>query len=60
MDAVDARCRRHHISAADARAALPPLQMVRGTEPDNAWELLRGSDDPWPVDPGEVRRLLQP
>jgi hypothetical protein len=64
VDAVDARCRQYHISASDARAALEPMPMVNGGEEDwcrcSAWDLLRGSDDPRPVEPEEVRRLLAP
>src|SRR5262249_9378656 len=59
-DAVDARCRDYHISAADARAALEPLPLAGGGRRDNAWDLLRGSDDPRPLDPARVRRLLRP
>jgi hypothetical protein len=60
VDAVDARCRLHHISAAAARAVLPPEPMEGGHGNDNAWDLLRGSDDPRPVESAEVRRLLNP
>jgi hypothetical protein len=57
LEAVDARCREHHIDAATARAALPPIRV-----PGCSWdgrEFLRGSDDPRPVDVEEARRLLQ-
>jgi hypothetical protein len=57
LEAVDARCREHHISAATARAALPPVYMT--SCPVSVWEFLRGSDDPRPVDVEDARRLLQ-
>jgi hypothetical protein len=60
VDAVDARCRQHRISAAQACAALEPLTMAGGSEEDNAWNLLRGSSDPRPVEPAEVRHFLAP
>ena len=60
VDAVDARCRQHHVSAESAREALEPLPMIGGTEVDNAWALLRGSNDPCAMAATEVRRLLQP
>ncbi|HKB37592.1 MAG TPA: hypothetical protein VKD72_14180 [Gemmataceae bacterium] len=60
LDEMDARCRRYHIDAASARAVLPPLELVDCDEPKNGWDFLRGSDDPHPIDPAEVRRLLQP
>jgi hypothetical protein len=58
VDEVDARCRRDHIDAATARDVLEPMKMINSDE--NGWGLLRGSDDPHPLDPAEVRRLLQP
>jgi hypothetical protein len=60
VDEVDASCRRYHIDAASARAALEPMPMAGGTEVDNAWALLRGSKAPQPLESVEVRRLLQP
>jgi hypothetical protein len=60
VDAVDARCRRHHIDRDTARAALPPMVMAGGSEVDNAWFLLRGSEGPRPVGHDEARRLLAP
>jgi hypothetical protein len=60
VDAVDALCRAHRISAEQAVAALPALTMAGGGHEDNAWKLLRGSDNPRPHDLAEVRRLLTP
>src|SRR5262249_29385512 len=61
--AVDARCQKHHIDAATAREALPRFEVtgmggdVDG-RPVSAWDLLRGSSDPRPMDVDEARRLL--
>lgn len=55
---VDARCRAHRISGDAARAALPKLSLARWFSSVNGWEFLRGSDDPRPHTPDEVRRLL--
>lgn len=56
---VDARCRAYHISAATARGeVLEPLPVPWWDERANGWVMLRGSDSPRDIDPGEVRRLL--
>jgi hypothetical protein len=56
---VQARCRQHGISRAAALAALPPwLDLPRGGDNFNAWQLLHGSSAPRDVSPEEVRRLL--
>jgi len=60
IEAVDARCRAHHISADTARAALPRLPVPDWDNEHNGWVFLRGSNDPRPVSPAEARRLLQP
>jgi hypothetical protein len=57
--ATDALCRQHHISAADARAALPARSIPGSMERVDSWELLRGSGDPRPLPPEEIRRLLE-
>lgn len=56
--AVDARCRKYHISGDAARAALPKLSLERWYSSVNGWEFLRGSDNPQPHSPEDVRRLL--
>jgi hypothetical protein len=58
IEAVDARCREYHISAATARAALAQLHVPRCGDRQNGWDMLRGSDDPQPMDVKEARRLL--
>jgi hypothetical protein len=58
IDEVDARCRQHHISATDARAALDPLVLPKADDDFNAWQLLRGSSEPRPHSQEEIRRLL--
>lgn len=60
MEAVDARCREHHISADEALAALGKLDLGAYASSVDGWAFLRGSDDPWPHAPDEVRRLLAP
>lgn len=59
LEETDARCREHHISAAAAEAALGKLDLTAWGCDDNGWELLRGSDDPRPLPPEDVRRLLE-
>ncbi|HEV3146578.1 MAG TPA: hypothetical protein VGZ47_22005 [Gemmataceae bacterium] len=59
LDEIEARCRAHHISAADARKVLDQMEMPGGGC-DNPWRFLRGSDDPVPHTEAETRRLLQP
>jgi hypothetical protein len=61
IDDVDRRCRQHHIGAAEAVAALPPLEIPDSAWGGNGWLFLRGSPDPRPADPRNeagVRRLL--
>ncbi len=58
VEAVDARCREHHIAADVARAALPRLPLPHCGDGHNVWDLLQGSDDPRPIPPDEARRLL--
>jgi hypothetical protein len=60
VEEMDARCRAHHIAAATARAALGKLALPHCDDRENAWLLLRGSNDPRPVAVEEARRLLQP
>ncbi len=60
VDAVDGLCRQHRIDRETARSALAPMVLVGGSEVDNAWELLRGSEHPRPVSRDEARRLLAP
>jgi hypothetical protein len=58
VENIDARCRTHHISAENARAALPPFVIPGCNLDDNAWDLLQGSDDPLPLSIEEIRVLL--
>jgi hypothetical protein len=58
IEEVDARCRQHRIDAAAAREALGRLEMPLSMGVVDGWELLRGSDDPRPLPPDEIRRLL--
>ncbi len=64
IEAVDALCREHHISAADARRVLDPIRMTydAAAEPQNEsnWQFLHGSDDPREHSDEEIRRVLQP
>ncbi len=59
IEEVDALCRQHHISTAAARQALGKLDIPCSIEVIDGWEFLRGSDDPWPLPPEEVKRLLE-
>jgi hypothetical protein len=58
IEEVDARCRQHHIDAAAAREALGRLQMPLSMGVIDGWELLRGSHDPRPFPPEEIRLVL--
>jgi hypothetical protein len=58
IEEVDALCREHHVSAADARQALGKLNVRYADENIDGWEFLRGSDDPRPIPVDEVKRLL--
>jgi hypothetical protein len=60
VEEVDALCREHHIAAADARQALGRLSVPWSEDVIDGWELLIGSDDPRPLPPEVVRRLLKP
>jgi len=64
IEAVDALCREHHISAADARRILAPIRMTYDAsgEPqrESNWQFLHGSDNPRDLSDEEIRRLLQP
>jgi hypothetical protein len=60
IEAVDAVCREHHISAETARQVLGRLQIPAADSRENGWDFLRGSDDPRPIDPADARRLLAP
>jgi hypothetical protein len=59
VEEADERCRAYRISADDARAALGELP-IPGANGENAWLLLRGSDDPMPATRDEVRDRLRP
>lgn len=58
IEQVDALCRQHHIDAAAAREAMGRLEMPLSMGVIDGWELLRGSDDPHPRSPEEIRHLL--
>jgi hypothetical protein len=60
IEDVDARCRQHHISAAAARQALGEFNIPFSLGVVDGWEFLCGSDDPQPLPPEEVKRLLAP
>jgi hypothetical protein len=64
IEAVDQLCRLHHISAADARRVLDPVEMPYDASGDpqyeNNWQFLHGSDDPRELTDEEIRRLLRP
>jgi hypothetical protein len=60
VEEMDARCRVNHIAADTARRVLDRLPMPGGGEGDNAWYLLRGSDDPRPISDAQARDLLAP
>jgi hypothetical protein len=58
LEEVDAVCRQQHISADQAREALGKWDAPGFYDRVNAWEFLRGSDDPRPHSVAEVKRLL--
>ena len=60
IEEVDARCRAQHISADAARSALGWLEIPFCGNRKNGWDLLRGSDTPRELTPGEIERLLAP
>jgi hypothetical protein len=59
IEEVDARCRRYHIAADDARQALGILDVPLSLGVADGWDFLIGSDDPRPLPPEEVKRLLE-
>jgi hypothetical protein len=59
IEEVDARCQRHRISAAAARQALGRLEIPDSLGVIDGWEFLPGSDDPRPLPPDEIRRILE-
>jgi hypothetical protein len=60
IEEVDALCRQHHISAAAARQALGQMEIPLSNGVVDGWDFLCGSDDPRPLPPEEVKRLLAP
>jgi hypothetical protein len=58
IEAMDARCRTHHIAAAEARQVLGRLDVPWSLDALDGWELLIGSDDPRPLPAEEVKRFL--
>jgi hypothetical protein len=58
IEEVDSLCRQHHISAAAARQALGRLDVPLSCDVIDGWEFLIGSDDPRPLPPEEIKRLL--
>jgi hypothetical protein len=58
VEELDARCKEFSIDAETARAALARQQLPLGSDKENVWDLLRGSDAPRPISVGEARRLL--
>ncbi len=59
IEEVDARCRQYRISAAAARQALGRLDVPLSMDVMDGWEFLIGSDDPQPLPPEEIERLLE-
>jgi hypothetical protein len=59
IEAVDARCREYGIDANAARAVLPWLGIPGCLRRNNGWTFLRGSADPRPWSPEEIRHLLE-
>ncbi|MHB1425114.1 MAG: hypothetical protein ACYC3I_18235 [Gemmataceae bacterium] len=59
IEEVESRCRQYHISAASARQALGRLEVPLSNEVIDGWEFLIGSDDPRPLPPEQVKRLLE-
>jgi hypothetical protein len=58
IEEVDARCRKYHIDAAAARQALGKLNVPLSLDTIDSWDFLIGSDDPHPLLPEEIKRLL--
>ncbi len=58
VEEMDSRCRQYRVSAEAARAALSRKEIPGGATSVSAWEFLRGSDDPLPLDEPEIRRVL--
>jgi hypothetical protein len=58
IEEVDARCRKHHIDAAAARQALGKLDVPLSLDTIDGWDFLIGSDDPRPLPPEKIKRLL--
>jgi hypothetical protein len=59
IEEVEARCRRHHISAADARQALGKFDVPLAFDEIDGWDLLVGSDDPRPLPLEKIQHLLE-
>jgi hypothetical protein len=60
IEEVDGRCRKNHISADAARAALGWLEIPFCGDRKNGWDLLRGSDTPQAFTQEQIRSLLSP
>lgn len=58
IEEVDSLCHQYHISAVDARPVLGRLNVPLSWDVMDGWDFLVGSDDPRPLAPEEVRRLL--
>jgi hypothetical protein len=58
IEEVDARCRKYHIDAAAARQALGKLDVPLSLDTIDGWAFLIGSDDPRPLPPEQIKRLL--
>lgn len=58
IEEVDARCRQYHIGAESARQALGRLDVPLSLDVIDGWEFLIGSEEPRPLPPEEVKRLL--
>jgi hypothetical protein len=58
IEKVDAQCREYRIGAAAARQALGKLNVPLSLDTIDGWDFLIGSDDPRPLPPEEIKRLL--
>jgi hypothetical protein len=59
IETVEARCRRYHIGAADSRQALGTWEVPLSLGVGDGRDFLIGSDDPRPLPPEQIRRLLE-
>jgi hypothetical protein len=58
IEEVDARCRAHRIDIADARNVLGRFPVPLSYGEGDGWDFLIGGNDPRPMPPDQVHRLL--